>query len=280
MSLVAAVLTACGPVEKPDVDGVPDQLVQESRQFQTSSGLFVAPEAGNNSTGTVEATYLFARLLDARFSEVASDATKDALFQAAGSADAPTWGRLMAAAALRRAGDARWEGFEDLATSTFDSLPTTISRADLGTYIVTMDPILMLSAVSPKAKLAVFDAQVGNDADEKDALAVLNRSYLFANQGEIDGSFVQIQNHLALWVQSDTTAVPKLIAAADALPVARRATITDEVRHKASESVASLRGCLHAKLFIPVSRDKDAGCSIAFTEAARGIEGSMEVEEQ
>lgn len=184
----------------------------------------------------------------------------------------------MAAAALKRSDDSRWEAYTELAMTTFATLPRVVGRDNLSAYIANMDPITMLVPLEPTARLEVFPAKVGDDLDEKDALSALNRSYLFVNQEEIEGSFVQIQAHLSSWVQADAQVIPKLIAAADALPVAANAAVTDELRRQAAERVARLRGCPEADLFLPIDRGPDAPCSIAFTEAARGIEGSLKIE--
>ena len=88
-----------------------------SARVSRESGLISqAPEA----TATVPATYLFSRLLDLRFREVASPATRARLRTAAGDPATPLTTALQATAALKAAGDTSWPG---LAKALLKRLP-------------------------------------------------------------------------------------------------------------------------------------------------------------
>lgn len=79
-----------------------DRYLSELRdRVDPSTGLL---QPADVDRGTVEATYLFSRLLDHRFAEVVDDTTVEKLQATAADDGAPVVDRLQAVAALQRAG--------------------------------------------------------------------------------------------------------------------------------------------------------------------------------
>lgn len=172
---------------------------QYQSRIDTASGLI---RAASQTEGTVEATYLFARLLDERFSSIASQSTRDSLNAAANTKTAPLTLRLMASAALKRSGDGRWKAHASVATQAVDSLPRSITQKDLANYLSVANPASEVMNHFPASSLVPFEPPAGDEAAEREAIAALNHGYLFANEGAVRSMFPGVRQSLKEWGSS------------------------------------------------------------------------------
>ena len=221
--------------------------------------------------GSVEATYLFSRLVDLRFPEISNQGTRDSLNREASNAANPVAVRLMSAAALKRSGDERWKVFAPLATKSAAEQPKMVSREQLSSYLSVIMPATDLQPDLPKAALRPFEPRPGDEGAEKDAVGAINNSYLFSNTEAVEQMFPTVQSHLTAWVDNPATPFPQVVAAAAALSGARLVKVDSPYLNRVGKKIAERRGCKDARTLLPATGRADGACSLILTVQARAI---------
>jgi hypothetical protein len=236
-------------------------------RVSSRTGLVAAQTA---DAGTVDATYLVARLLDHRFSEIAADLTRDRLFAILSDGDESPLSRLKAAAALKIAGDSRWEDIETVADDVSRSFPARIAQDQAAAYIENAEVLTVLSPQRTPSELVVFEP--GDDESaQRIVAAALQRSYLFANPEDVAAMAPEFQQQMKGWLDEPSTPVAQLVAAGAALPVSSVVRLDSADLDRVAERVAGLRGCDGATTFLSVDGTDSGTCSLLLTVQAAAI---------
>lgn len=238
-------------------------------RLDAASGL-LAPSTA--SQGSVDATYLFARLVDLRFAEIASTATRDALATAAADGQQPVGARLEAVAALKQAGDGRWEQFRALATQVAATQPRQVDEAALAGYLQVMEPAVQVDPGVGTAALTAFDPG-SDEATQRQAWAALRLSYLFSNSGDVASMFAGLQRQMKGWADDPSTPFPQLLAAASIIPSSGVVSVDSTYLEKLGDRIAAHRGCHGATTFFALDGTTTGVCSVILTLQARGVPG-------
>jgi len=248
------------------------QTVREQLKdrLDSSTGLL---KTSQRAVGTVEATFLFARLLDTRFGEVASVKTRDRLYVAASDSGAPMSERLRAGVALKYASDPRWKSMLPLAQKEAKAMPAVVREADLDVYLSVMEPAIALDSTVERGSLEAFDP--GEDEiRQKHAWAAINLAYLFSNEDAVCSMFPNLQATLKRWAESKDTEFPQLVEAAEVIPILKTVSVDSTFLEQLAQRIVSQRGCKDAASLYSIDGTRDAPCSLILTLQIRGIPGT------
>jgi hypothetical protein len=233
----------------------------------TRTGLVAAQ---TSDAGSVDATYLVARLLDLRFPEVALDLTRDQLFAILSDGEQSSLTRLKAGAALKIAGDSRWESIDTVVDDVSRDIPERISQDQAAAYIENAEVLTVLSPDRRQSELVAFEP--GDDESaQRIVAAALQRSYLFANAQEVTAMAPEFQQQMKGWLDDPSTPVVQLVAAGAALPVSSVVQLDSAELDRVAERVAEHRGCDGATTFLSVDGTADGTCSLLLTVQAAAI---------
>jgi len=224
--------------------------------------------------GQLNATYLFAKLLDSRFAEVAGDRTKNALYAVAADVGAPVAARLTAAVALRKSGDVRWRELIPVARSTATQQPREVGREQLADYLAVITPAVDIDAGVTKASFRRFAVPEGDELAQRDALAAINSDYLFADPSVVARSFSDMVAHLPRWASRHDLPPMQRVASAAALShvgVDVRPGLLDGV----GAELRSERGCRDARTLLSTDLSGRGSCSLVLTLQAIAIPGFL-----
>ena len=221
--------------------------------------------------GTVDSTYLFARLLDSRFAEVANDQTRSKLVEVASARDEPLVRRLEATLALKNAGSDRWQGLATPLLAQVKAESGTVTKRQLPDYLSEMGPAVQLDPDITKKRLRSFDP--GYEVEgQKLAAAAVSESFLFANEEQVGAMFAPLQKSMKGWL---TTPVPfpQLMTAAATLPSSRVVKLSSDELDRTSDKIVAHQGCAGSGRFFSVDGEATSTCSVVMTLLARSIPG-------
>ncbi len=244
-------------------------LADLRNRVDPQSGLL---RSGEPRTGSVGATYLFSRLLDLRFAEIVTEATKDSLYRAANSDQEVLSTRLRAVAALKRAGDLRWRSFAPLADHVAAQFPARVSLSDLDGYLDLMEPTIDIHPDSERRSLADFDIGA-DDVSQRKAWAALRLAYTFANEENVYLMFPAFQRRLKAWLEAPDTGFSELMAAGSVIASTRALNVDSEFLNKTERRLRDRLGCRGATSFFSVDGSPSGDCSVVLTLQSRAVPG-------
>jgi hypothetical protein len=247
---------------------VADEVERLGSRVDPGTGLLTPTSSG---AGSVDATYLFARLLDSRFAEIANDRTQALLEQVAGDSGQPLVLRLQATLALKNAGADLWHGLAPPLLDQVRATSGTVDRAQLPDYLSTMEPAVQLDPDIAKRRLRGFDP--GDEVDQqKLAASAVSGSYLFANEEQVGAMFAPLQKSMTKWLTSPVP-FPQLMTAASTLPSSRAVQLSSAEMEATGNLITGHQGCAGAQRFFSVDGNPTSTCSVVMTLLARSIPG-------
>lgn len=231
-------------------------------------------ETDPDNSGSVGATYLFARLLGPRFREVCVAETTDALFAAAADTSHPLITRLQAVATLKDAGDKRWTQLGTSLLTNLGAFPASIGPNNLQQYLDVMEPAERIHPDVRRANLAEFDPGADENR-QRLAAAALTESYLFANQEDVGRMFPGLQRQLKMWADNPSTPLTRLLIAVPALTSSRLESLGSTYLEALGKKISAGMTCGGGKRMMSADGRPNGPCSLSLTLAAQAVPGAI-----
>ena len=276
-TLIVVVLgmTAChaGPgATVNDVSAVKEDLTK----LREASGLVRTPESSSPEKGSVHGTYLAARLLDTRFSELANEQTRDELERVLREPEANLITLLKALVSLKRSGSPSWGNYGSLIEQGKAALPATVTFAKLSGYIELVDVLVQLEPNARLGRLEAFDADPGVEDLLSGALMALSNSMYFSNSEEVRSMFPAVQSALPQLISSPKGNGMNYFRALTAMTNASRSGLGSNDFDKAVEGLRTLKGCKEFPSLYRMEAGKESPCSLSVSAAMIAVPGAYD----
>lgn len=240
-------------------------------RIDDSNGL-IAPAGASN--GSVQGTYLAARLADGSFSEIATADTVSALERILEADEADPVPRLQALVALKRAQQSDWQKYDAVATEAVESAPTSVDAAGLRAYLVLVEPLMQLEPDVPLATLVEFPVDTANVDSAAAGLAAISNAAYFANADEVRTMFPELQALIPELVSVPAEPAVLYYRALTAMTSAGLSGLGSEDFDRAAATLAEYRGCSAQDSLFRVGFEPDAPCSLAVSTLMLGVPGA------
>ncbi|MDQ0100327.1 hypothetical protein J2S96_004070 [Arthrobacter bambusae] len=227
--------------------------------------------------GSVHGTYLAARLLDTRFSELANEQTRDELERVLREPEANLLTQLKALVSLKRSGSPSWGNYGSLIEHGRAAVPPSVTFANLSGYIELVDVLVQLEPNARLGRLEAFDADPGVEDLLSGALMALSNSMYFSNSEEVRSMFPAVQSALPQLISSPKGNGPNYFRALTAMTNASRSGLGSNDFDKAAEGLLTLRGCKEFPSLYRMEARKESPCSLSVSAAMIAVPGAYDL---
>lgn len=250
-----------------------DDFAEEvlASRIDHSTGLMTREGAEN---GSVQGTYLAARLADTAFPEVANTATVSALTGVVESDETDTVTRLQALVALERSQQSDSHEPDSIVTAAVASLPTSVDAASFQSYILLVEPLIQLAPDMPLATLTEFPVDTANVDSAAAGLAAISNAAYFANTDAVRMMFPELQALIAGLITDPAEPAVLYYRALTAMTSAELSGLGSEDFDRAAATLSEYRGCETSDSLFRIGFDSDATCSLAVSTLMLGVPGA------
>jgi hypothetical protein len=249
---------------------------EDLTKLSGTNGLIRMPESASPGMGSVHGTYLAARLLDTRFSELANEQTRDELELVLREPETNLITQLKALVALKRSGSSSWVSYGSVIERGKAALPADVTIANLSGYIDLVEVLVQLEPNAPLARLAAFDADPVIEESICSALIALSNSMYFSNSEEVRSMFPAVQSALPQLISSPKGNGMNYFLALTAMTNASRSGLGSNDYDKAVEGLRTLKGCKEFPSLYRMEASKESPCSLSVSAAMIAVPGAYD----
>ena len=257
------------------------QLLGLSQPEKTGKELIrsaIDPQTGlisaDSTSPSVDATYIFARLLDQQFSNVASQNTLTKLKDTAENPATDPITRARAVYSLKKARK-QIDALLSRVTDESKELPREVRQDDVGSYIDWAEALQALGVEFTPGRLVPFSAE-GSSEIELLAVSALQFNYLFSNPDAIPSLFTDLVTAMRAWPEDASLPAAQRLTAMAALAMLPSKAPSGRELDRYGDLVEQMRGCADSPLLISVDGTKDGTCSIKLTAVATSLPNNLE----
>lgn len=246
------------------------EKILEDRQ-DASTGILTQASAKD---GSVQGTYLAARLVDTSFPMVANADTVAALSRVLDSTETDTLTQLKALVALKRSNQYEWQDHISIINSVVEDLPDVVGPENLQSYLLIIEPIIQLAPDIEFPILTEFPIDMQNADSMASGLSALSNAPFFANSNEVRSMFPELQAKMPEIIETPTEPAGLYYKALTAMTSAAKSGLGSEDFDRAAAKLGEYRGCSNITSLYRIGFTKDAPCSLTVSAMMIGVPGA------